>query len=63
MLYQLSYASTGKPSEIIIQAIKLQAGFQAHRKTIASRALIRSSCCLGVSHYTAIDADLVNSIL
>jgi len=40
MLYQLSYASTGKPSEIIIEAIELQAGFQAHRKTIATRPLI-----------------------
>ena len=27
MLYQLSYASTGKPSKIITQAIKLQATF------------------------------------
>jgi hypothetical protein len=43
MLYQLSYASTGKPSEIIIQAIKLQAGLNTYRKSIASATLIRSS--------------------
>jgi hypothetical protein len=36
MLYQLSYASTGKPSKNIAEAIELQGVRSATRKTIAT---------------------------
>src|SRR5271170_5604232 len=57
MLYQLSYASTGKPSENIIEAIELQASFQAYRKTIATRSLIGLLdvwACPIIQHMTSI---------
>jgi hypothetical protein len=40
MLYQLSYASTAKPTEFITEAIKLQAALPVRSTTIATARLI-----------------------
>ena len=43
MLYQLSYASTAKPTEVITAAIELQAGLPARSTPIATLKFIITS--------------------
>ncbi len=43
MLYQLSYASTAKPIEVITAAIELQAGLPARSTLIATIEFIITS--------------------
>ena len=50
MLYQLSYASTGKPSKNIIEAIKLQATFYG-RQNHCQIATYKAPRMPGVPYY------------
>src|ERR1700733_6230194 len=68
MLYQLSYASTGKPSKIITQAIKLQATFcwrQNHCQTTTYRVCPSTSRALSYSysHFSSITVSLLRLAL
>ena len=68
MLYQLSYASNGKPSKIITQAIKLQATFyppQNHCQIATYHRILSTSRALLYSHsrFSSIPVSLFRPLL
>ena len=62
MLYQLSYASTGKPSKNIAQATRIASNLILPGKTIARSPLTSSHRVLAVPYYTANPAFSSNAV-